>query len=81
MTTRVENVPLLMSIRLVTQVTKLMRSPAELILALADNSEAFDSLTHAVKLLSPTVPAITQQNMYDAIRSLDSLITALEHQP
>jgi len=81
MKNRIETVCLLMSSRLFAEVTKLMSSPAELMLALADNSEAFDSLTHAVNLLSSTVPRITLQNMYDAIRSLDSRIASLEHQP
>jgi len=81
MTNLTEKVSLLMSSRLLAQVVELISSPAELMIALANNSEAFDSLTRAVNLLSPTVPGISLQNMYDAIGSLDSRIAALEHRP
>lgn len=81
MSTRAEVASLLMSSRLVAKVTQLLTSPAELVLALAENSEAFDSLTHAVSLLCPTIPSITLQNLFDAALSLDKRVTELEHKP
>lgn len=74
MTNRIEPVSFLMSARLVAEVTKLLTSPAELILTLAEDSEAFDSLTRAVNLLRPTVPSLTLQNLFEAIVSLDKRI-------